>query len=147
MSLQIDRARVEVPYPCRWWGSDYMCDPRFVEAALGDGMVLIGLQPLNTRPHYYVIRVDSSWHLHNCRVCDHKERCSDELPEHLEEIYEAIEDEYGDRRRVEECNAEALKEDPKYVPESSTWPVFDDEVGTSWFLMDRPEQFAPTETV
>ncbi len=81
--LDIDRAKVEVPYKTRMWGSDYTCDPRFVEEALGDGNVLLGLQPLNTRPNYYLIRVDSTWHLYGCRVC--KDECPDDLVEHIEE--------------------------------------------------------------
>lgn len=144
MSLQIDRAKVEVPYQTRWWGSDCTCDPRFVEAVLGDGMVLLGLQPLNTRPNYYLIRVDSKWHVHGCRVCRHDEKCPDELTEHLDEIYEAIEDEYGDVRRIEEGNNEdRLSGVAEADLQSTYWPVFDDDCGTCWWIERNPAAYAP----
>lgn len=129
--LEIDPSKIK-QYPTRWWGQDLICDPRFVETAMGDGAILLGLQPLNTRPHYYLIRIDSSWHLQNCRICG-DEDCPDELTEHLEDIYNAIEDEYDSRVHIEESNQELEDEQPQ----DSSWPVFDDEVGTSWFLANQ----------
>ena len=132
--LDIDRAKVEVPYQTRWWGADYTCDPRFVQQALGNGEVLIGLQPLNTRPHYYVMRVDSFWHLQGCRTCE--EGCPDELVQHLDEILDAIEDEYGEKTSIEWNNAQ----EPESEPAPTGWPVFSGDSGESWFALD-PTQY------
>lgn len=128
--LEIDRAKVEVPFRTRWWGQEYTCDPRFVEQALGDGNVLLGMQPLNTRPHYYVIRVDSSWHLDGCRICGISKECPDLVAEHLDEIYDAIEDEYGERDRIRESNEDL---EPGQEPDPDCWPVLDLDCGASWF--------------
>lgn len=73
----IERERI-----VRFWGGDYRITPRFVEEPLGDGGQLIWLEPMDTRPNYYVLRVDSSWDL-------------DDFSDHLESVYEAIENEYG----------------------------------------------------
>lgn len=140
--LDIDRAKVEVPYKTRWWGSDCTCDPRFVEAALGDGEVLLGLQPLNTRPNYYVIRVDSKWHLQGCRECEND--CPDELVEHLDEIYDAIEDEYGWKDRIDESNAELAEGEE---PDDTDWPVLNDDCGSSWFTIDPTRYLRTAESV
>lgn len=130
--MLIDRKKVEATYPVRWWGQNYICQPRFVESILGDGRALLALQPLNTRPHYYLIRIDSSWHLDYCRVCGISAECPDDLREHLDEIYEAIEDEYG--------NADSIRYENKTHPDEplvdDSWPVFDDEVGTCWWLVE-----------
>ncbi len=134
-ALPIDRAKVEIPYRTRFWGSDVTCDPRFVDEVLGDGMVLLGLQPLATRPHYYLVRVDSSWHLDGCRACP--DECPDQLVEQLEEIYEAIEEEYGECEHIRESN-EDLEDGED--PDSDAWPVFDYGCGTSWFTVD-PKPF------
>ncbi len=134
--IDIDRAKVEVAYQTRFWGCDCTCDPRFVEQALGDGNVLIGLQPLSARPNYYVIRVDSTWHLYGCRVCPG--RCPDEITEHLEEIYSAIEEEYGEVESVRYNNENDLPEGE--APDSDDWPVLNLDCGSSWFTIN-PEKY------
>jgi hypothetical protein len=68
--LNIDRAKVEVPNLTRFGEQQIPCDPRFVDMVLGDGNALLCFQPLSTWPHYYVIRVDSSWHLARCMKCN-----------------------------------------------------------------------------
>lgn len=138
--LNIDRQKVEAPYPVHWWGQDWTCSPKFVEEALGDGNVLLGLQPLNTRPNYYVIRVDSSWHLDGCRTCE--DECPDELREHLDEIYDAIEAEYREKESVRYNNEHELPEGE--TPDSTEWPVLDLECGDRWFTID-PARFLSGE--
>jgi hypothetical protein len=137
--LDIDRAKVEVSYKIHWWGSDCTCEPAFVEQALGDGNVLLGLQPLSTRPNYYVIRVDSSWHLYYCHECEGQ--CADELVEHIEEIYEAIEDEYGEKDRRRYFNENDLE--PGEEPDPEDWPVLDLDCGSAWFTID-PKRYLRT---
>lgn len=129
--LDIDRAKVEVPYATRFWGQDCTCDPRYVEKALGDGNLLLGLQPLDARPSYYLIRIDSSWHFYGCRKC--KDDCPDQVTEHMDEIYDAIEDEYGEADRIEESNQEL---EPGEEPDSTGWPVLSLNSGSCWFEAD-----------
>lgn len=122
--LAIDRKLVEVPYDSTFWGQPVRVDPHFVKTVLGDGLMLLGMTTINSRPNYYVIRVDSTWHLSMCRKCE--DECPDQLFEHLEEIYEAIVSEYG-------CaiDEETGNKDP--------WPAFDDENGCSWFSFSDDE--------
>jgi hypothetical protein len=71
-------------------------------------------------------------------VC--KDKCPDELVEHLDEIYGAIEEEYSSADHIEESNAEL---EVGEEPDSTDWPVFDYDCGTSWFTIDH-ERFKPT---
>lgn len=130
--LDIDQSKVEAPYSTTWWGQKCTCDPQFVEQALGDGNLLIGLQPLSKRPNYYVIRVDSSWHLHSCNIC--KDHCPDEITEHIDEIYGAIEEEYWEVDSVRYNNENEDLEGRE--PDSDEWPVLDLSCGSSWFSID-----------
>lgn len=122
--LKISRTKVEVPYVTRWWGADVICDPRFVEEALGDGNVLLAFTPLDTRPNHYLIRIDSRWHLSGCR-CEGE--CPDDLFEHLEEIYQAIEEQYGNACWAQEEDKEA---------EQDTWPALSEDNGSCWCVVD-----------
>ncbi len=137
--LLIDRSKVEVPSKVRFWGQESARDPRFVEQALGNGEQLVAIQPLSTRPHYYVIRIDSSWHLYGCKCPDD---CPDVIQEHLDEIYEAIEDEYGEKDSVRYSNSQL--EDGQ-EPDSDEWPVLDLDCGTAWFSID-PREFAAADS-
>jgi hypothetical protein len=76
-----------------FWGTEYKITPLLVEEIFGDGKQLIWLEPLATRPNYYVVRVDSKWDIDNGG--------RDPLCDHLDDIYEAIENEYGDSDRGE----------------------------------------------
>ena len=134
--LNIDRTKIEIPYETTWWGSDCTCDPRFVTEALGNGDMLVGIQPLNTRPNYYVIRVDSSWHLQGCRECEGD--CPDELVEHIDEITDSIEDEYGEVGQIREFNEHELLNGE--TPDSDDWPALSEDSGVAWFSMD-PEKY------
>lgn len=43
----------------RFWGSDCLIEPAFVDTGRGDRKQLVYVQPLDTRPDYYVLRIDS----------------------------------------------------------------------------------------
>lgn len=75
------RAIIEKPYTIHWWGYDHEVRPAFVvEECDGDGKKLMLVQPLSTRPQYYVVRGDSETEY------DH---------ESIENLLELIEDAYG----------------------------------------------------
>jgi hypothetical protein len=98
----------------RLWGQKHMIKPVFIKQALGNGDKLVAITPLNTRPNYYLIRVDSSWSVRNSddsNICDH-----------IDEISEAIEEECGRKYETDDDDEEIV------MP----WPALDDEVGVSW---------------
>jgi hypothetical protein len=84
---KVRKARITRRRLVHHWGQPHFVTPAYIPAFLGDGGMLLALQPLDTRPKFYLIRVDSSWSTSNfdetC-VCDH-----------LDEIYDAIEDWFG----------------------------------------------------
>ncbi len=69
------------------WGQKRFVTPRLLSRVFGDGKQTIWLSGINTRPAYWVIRVDSTWTLDNLN--------GGNLRDHLEEIYQAIEEEFG----------------------------------------------------
>lgn len=81
------RLRLERPFKTRFWGCDFVCRPAFCPTVLGDGFQLLALIPLDTRPNYYLIRVHSSWD-----TSSYEENC---IADHLDEIYDALEDYFG----------------------------------------------------
>ncbi len=92
----------------------HMIKPVFIETALGDGDTLLGLSALNTRPNYYLIRIDSKW-------LD-KEN-TDEIYYHLDDIYEAVEEQCGTRDYEDDDGNECLAE----------WPALNLNAGCSWW--------------
>jgi hypothetical protein len=76
------------PHERRWWGQPHTVKPVIVDEVFGDGEKLICLSPTNHRPEYYVVQVDSSWNLDNFAE-------GELLCEHLDEIYDAIEGQFG----------------------------------------------------
>jgi len=98
----------------RLWGQKHMIKPVFIEEAFGNGEKLLAVTPLNTRPNYYLIRVDSSWSDSNYdKVC---------VGDHIEEICEAIEDVVGPK----------YSENDQGEEECFGWPSLDDECGVAW---------------
>lgn len=130
------RRRIEVERNIHWWGYDYKVTPRFVLETLGNGRRLLWVQPLNTRPNYYVIRVDSSW-------------VGDEMYEHIEEVYDAIEDQYGEKEQEREFLAEDLREKGIEPTGENTdldgnedrlgWPVLSLDSGCAWSDEELPK--------
>jgi hypothetical protein len=118
------RQRIERRQQAYLWGQKYFITPRLVDEAFGDGQTLIHLTPLNTRPNYYVVRVDSRWG-------ESAEGLNDEFRDTLDDIYESIEDQYG---RAIWWDEEDEDEDDR-----EQFPAFDDECGTCWGEMEWPE--------
>lgn len=104
------------PHTIHWWGYERAVTPSLCAKVFGDGLQLLALQPLDTRPHYYVIRIDSAWAL------DGEE--GDEFRAHLDEIKDALCEQFGDDGH--ECFTE---EDP------AEWPVCHLESGCHWWRL------------
>lgn len=107
-----------------WWGSDYQIIPALVHERFGDGAFWGTIQPLNTRPEYYLVMGDSAWERPDAiwDVLD-----SDILP--------AIEDQYG-RHDFEcdfcDCTGWGQGHDDCECYDERGWPALDDECGCGW---------------
>jgi len=128
MTEQEFRARIEQPHGRRMYGQWYEVHPRLVSEKFGDGRKLIGLAPIMTRPQYYVVRIDSRWTIDNRKPGP----C---LYDHLDEIYEAIEDEYG-----------YAFEDDEEAGEAPPWPALRPG-GSSWGLIRWRDLLEPLPPV
>lgn len=103
------------------WGQKSMIQPVFVDAHLGDGQQLVAITPLNTRPNYYLIRVDSKWWMDSWRSREQLPE-DEHFAEHIDDICSAIEDEVGRKYETDDDGKDV------YMP----WPALDDEAGVSW---------------
>ena len=106
----------------RFWGRNYVITPRLVEWVHGDGQQVIYFMPLNTRPDYYVARVDSKISLNNCEEPSFVDEVLDDLCEH-------IEDQFG--RHVEEWEADNGRTYTRHNP----FPALSEDSGSCWGLL------------
>ncbi len=126
------------PERVEFWGDEYTVEPALVAEIFGDGAQVIGLQPLNTRPQFYVVRVDSAWSISNWDD-------GDLLIEHLDEIYESIEGEYGCAYYEEDCDCSCghcdgdscIQCECDCIAHGRPWPALNEEVGSGWFSLER----------
>ena len=95
------------------WGRKSFIRPVFIRKALGDGNLLLAVTPLNTRPNYFLIRIDSGWITENDK---------ETIYEHLDEIEDAIEDQVGPKYYEDDDGKECLAD----------WPSLDIDCGISW---------------
>lgn len=110
------KARVERRHRTTFWARTYVIKPRLIDAVLGDGKKLLSVVPLNTRPNYYVIRVDSNWSTSNWDD-------GETVGQHIEEILEAIEEQFG---------RAWYDDDPPQRKYGRPFPALNDEVGVGW---------------
>jgi hypothetical protein len=111
------KAAIEVEMTTLFWGSDTTFTPYVCDKIFGDGRALLVLWPLNTRPCYYVIRIDSGSPIDD-----------DAFHDLLEDgIYAAIEDQFG-----------TAHDDEDETGDGEPWPAFDDGSGCTWDRMDWP---------
>jgi hypothetical protein len=97
------------------WGEDYEIAANLIDHIHGNGKLLIYIQPLATRPRYYIMRVDS-------KVKRMIEKDTDDSHELIESFLEYIEDQCG--FRVDE------DEDGEII--YNPWPALNDTCGWSW---------------
>lgn len=48
------------PYKTKFWGEECMCEPYLIEKKQGDGIQLVYLMPIDSRPNFYLLLIDSS---------------------------------------------------------------------------------------
>lgn len=115
MTIDERIAEEMTPRTVQHWGSVYEnFAPELVEEVFGDGQRLLFLTPLATRPHYYVVRVDSA-------LAEEDERDFVER-----QLLDAIEEEFGD--------ADDGDEDADSFP----WPALDTSCGFVWSIEELP---------
>lgn len=116
------------------WGSDYEVTPAVATEALGDGKLLLGFQCLNTRPDYYLIRVDSGF------FADGEDDISDRIDD---EVLDALIDKFGEKEREREYLKDDLREKGIEPTGENTdlagnedrlgWPVLSLDSGFHWW--------------
>lgn len=101
-----EKAFLTRPHTRHLWGEPHTVTPALVEHVFGDGERLLVLTPIMTRPNYYVVQIDSAWEVGGA-----------EFFEHIDEIYDAIHEQYG-------CDTDEGFEDedfPVLASGGSTW--------------------------
>jgi hypothetical protein len=111
-----EKAALTKPHFRELWGRKYKVEPALVEKVFGDGKKLLCLTPLMTRPNYYVVQIDSKWELDAYEFLDR-----------LEEIYDAIEEQYG-------CDGDEFEGD-----EPPEFPTLH-HGGSTWGELDFPRK-------
>lgn len=109
--LALLKAVVEVKTRRHLWTPDDAIEfvPAVLPQVFGDGKALLALTTINSRPRFYVIRIDNSWR---------------DIHDHIDDICGALGEHFGEIHRDDE---DFDADDPV-----SEWPTFDDENGTSW---------------
>lgn len=121
------KSAVEVETRGVLWGQATHFVPHVCSAVFGDGRALLELAALNSRPRYYVIRIDSRWKLHG------ESRAPDDaldVLDVLDDIYDALVADFG--HADDETDDDT---DDRY----REWPAVDLDAGSSWARMDWPE--------
>jgi hypothetical protein len=124
--------RFTKPRRVEFWGGKYNVTPAVAEAHLGDGRTLLRFTPLNTRPDYYLVRVDSSW--------GKGEDWDDH--EHINDVIELLEEEFSEKEREREYLSDDLREQGIEPTAENTdldgnedrlgWPVLSLDSGYCW---------------
>jgi hypothetical protein len=136
------RAVICVPKESYLWTPAHMVSftPALASTVYGDGRALIGLTTINSRPRYYVIRIDGSIEIGSDMTAP------DDTPEIwdlLDEIKDDLEDEFGIGRPDDEANLGIdgrwrHYQTGKFVFDPQPWPAFDDRDGCSWWREKWP---------
>ena len=121
------RILLECRHRVKFWGAHYFIKPRLISRMFGDGKKLFIIQPLDTRPNYYYIRVDSTWGTSNWNHDDGIK----EPAEWLEDVLQAIDEDFGNTADggMENCG----------------FPVQSDGSGHCWEECDWPKQIADAD--
>ena len=122
------------------WGDDYEIEPEIIENVQGDGLQAVYLQPLDTRPNFYVLRIDSSIDIDNDNLLFEGTDNEIDICEMLLQMVEAEHDTIEDYEEVCTDGKETMYH---YIHEEDEKPKTWDEVcfptlhwsGGSWGAM------------
>jgi hypothetical protein len=157
----VERMRLTEARERSLWGFPQTVKPALVDRVFGDGRQIIGFETLDSRPAYYVVRVDSTWSASNwdddapvqAAPDDGGANGSDDdaadlrreptrVGDHVDEIYLAIEESFGNNRWCDRCGQD---EDScaGHAFKRLRWPALDDRTGgCAWWrieVLDAPE--------
>lgn len=115
--------RLTAPRTVRRWGQEETITPYLVERVWGDGLCIKAIVPLNTRPNFYVVRLDSGFY--DLDEDDAYDVC-DEVLTHLEK------EEVGPMWPL----TWGMEEDwpPEIDGAERPWPAID--LGAGWVMED-----------
>lgn len=115
-----ERATIEVEIDVKLWGQPHRITPRCVSHIYGDGGLWMMIQPLNTRPNYYVCAVDT-------HMEDSNDEREDPFYGMLQELELTIEEEYGSTDDEQYCGGDGLPD----------FPVASFDSGCTWWFEKR----------
>ena len=113
-----ERATIGKPRKVTLWGREYTVTPELIEEELGDGKALLWVEPMNSRPDYYILKVDSSWF-------ENGEPRDGAIEDNESEIFRVIEDQCLDADET----YEGLNDDSD---EPLPWPALSTSSGWTW---------------
>lgn len=126
MPTSLLRGKIERRHATSLWGQKRFVTPRLLDRVFGDGKKLIWLSGISTRPAYWVVRIDSSWCIENCF---HPKEGMKEPRDWVEDVYQAIEEEFGTGE----------KEDGSLYANAKFPKACDLGSGTSWGVYELRE--------
>ncbi len=131
-NVQDLRRVIEVTRQVRFWGAEYTITPRLVTRPLGNGRQLMTLVPLNTRPNFYVARVDDRWSSSNYD--------SDAfIDEGLDDLIDLIEEQFGTCDfECSECGEAWHSTSDCACQQERQFPALDASSGYCWNYRDWP---------
>lgn len=124
---------VEKTRKVRFWGATYTVTPKLVPFVWGDGKQWMCLEPLNTRPNYYVLCIDSRVSLDDLDA----DEAGVDFHDLLSDVLDAIEDAFG---RADDAEAEDADENGMRA-----WPALNDSSGLSWGEHETPQTSPSSE--
>jgi hypothetical protein len=122
--------RITKPTEVSFWGTKSIITPAMVNKIFGDGLQIIYFEPLDTRPNYYIVRIDSKTDIETDFYCD--------------DILNAIADQFDERNNYEgEYFDDVYKVRYRYAEEDEPWqdediirfPMLDYSCGFQWGVM------------
>lgn len=108
--------------------------PALSNRLYGDGRALLGLTTINSRPQFYVLRIDSRWAIEMDPTAPDD---AEQLVDRIDAFAFALEEEFG-RGRYDD-GGDDEPETARQMASRRKWPAYDDENGCSWWRMDWPK--------
>lgn len=105
----------------KFWGQRQIIQPQLLDKIFGDGKQLMYVTPLDTRPNYYVVRIDSKTDLNS----------HDTYTNFIEQVLQAIEEEFDSVDNYEQ----------KYIKDTLMCRRYYADKGERWKSYDKVTKF------